>query len=92
VAIWSYRDIEIAAEIWQRDYADIYGESDAPKGVQERVFNTIRGSAAAHALGRAEPLPAARTLVLRRRPRQGTVAAGHRPRWKRAARRRHGST
>lgn len=38
---WTPTDIRRAAAIWQRDFADHYGESDGPWGKQTEVFATI---------------------------------------------------
>lgn len=38
---WTIADIRKAAAIWQRDFADHYGESDGPWGKQGEVCATI---------------------------------------------------
>lgn len=40
-AVWTPTDIRRAAEIWQRDFADHYGDSAGPWGKQGEVFGTI---------------------------------------------------
>lgn len=39
--LWSQPESVLAAEIWQQQFADIYGEEQGPRGTRERVWRSI---------------------------------------------------